>query len=99
MDAYRSTATFLCIYTPYCWNRQPEKGNVNPRKEISYCGITICRTYIVLINIGDDRLSLLRLPPLNKFCQPTLLLGSDRSLGGDDLHREDSDTHVYHKVV
>src|SRR5882762_3722717 len=52
MDAYRSTATFLCIYTPYCWNRQPEKGNVNPRKEISYYGITICRAYIVLINIG-----------------------------------------------
>ena len=54
-----------------CWNRQPEKGNVNPRKEISYYGITICRAYIVLINIGDDTLSLLRLPPLNKFCQPT----------------------------
>ena len=33
-------------------------GIDNLRKKISYCRITICRTYIVLINIGDDSISL-----------------------------------------
>jgi len=50
--------TSLAQFEGECWNRQPKKGNVNPRKEISYCGITICRTYIVQINIGDDSVSL-----------------------------------------
>ena len=44
-------------YFQWQMNRQCV-GIDNPRKEISYCGITICRAYIVLINIGDESVSL-----------------------------------------
>jgi hypothetical protein len=33
-------------------------GIDNPRKEMSKCGITICGSYISLINIGDESVSL-----------------------------------------
>jgi len=34
-------------------------GIDNPRKEMPKCGITICRSYIVLIIIGDESVSLM----------------------------------------